>query len=239
MMSEGEVLMARIRRLYIKNIPQHIVQRGNNQLPSFFGSEDYEQYLDYLNDALERHEVLLHAYCLMPNHVHLLMTPVTSDGISRVMQDLGRRYVRFINYKYGRTGTLWEGRYHSCLVESESYLLDCYRYIELNPMRSGIVKEVHQYKWSSYPYNALAVPDINIVPHNEYLKLGAKKYRRCLAYKRLVRLNIENDLLRKIRDATQSNRVLGTGNFTYWLEKELSITLRKKKAGRPKMARMI
>jgi REP-associated tyrosine transposase len=226
--------MARIRRLFIKNISQHIVQRGNNQLPCFFGSEDYEQYLDFLNDALEKYDVFLHAYCLMPNHIHTLMTPETVGGISRVFQDLGRRYVRYINFKYGRTGTLWGGRYHSCLVESEKHLLDCYRYIELNPVRNKIVEHPQEYKWSSYLYNALGISDFNLIPHNEYLKLGLSKYKRCLAYKELFQSNMNDDFLKSIREATQSNRVLGSEKFTYWLEKELSITVRKKKVGRPK-----
>lgn len=230
--------MARIRRLFIKSIPQHIVQRGNNHMPVFFASDDYEQYLDFLNDALEKHDVLLHAYCLMPNHVHLLMTPETSDGIPRVLQDLGRRYVRFINYKYERSGTLWEGRYHSCLVESENYLLDCYRYIELNPVRNKIVGKPQEYIWSSYLYNGLGFPDVNIIPHDEYLKLGLNKEKRCVAYRKLFQINLDDELLRNIRVATQSNRVLGSIDFTCWLEKELSVSLRKKKVGRPRMEKI-
>jgi len=229
------VQMARLRRLSIAGFTQHVIQRGNNRLPCFFGSDDYEQYLEYLSDTLEKQGVMLHSYCLMPNHVHLLMTPETIDGISRVLQDLGRRYVRYINYKYRRTGTLWEGRYHSCLIENGFYILDCYRYIEMNPVRNAIVKSTQHYKWSSFNCNGLNKPDCFIVPHAEYLKFGKDLKNRCYAYKDLIDIELQTDRLRKIQEATQSNRIYGSNDFINWVERELSVKVRKKKAGRPRM----
>jgi len=226
--------MARIHRLSLAGIPQHVLQRGNNQLPSFFSSDDYEIYLDYLEDATEKHDVRVHAYCLMPNHVHLLITPNTPNGVSRVLQDLGRRYVRHINYKYDRTGTLWEGRYHSCLIGHGRYLLDCYRYIEANPVRSGIVNKPEEYKWSSYSYNALGELNAIISPHSEYLKLGQTEEWRRFAYKKSFRTEPDDIAIHEIREATQSNRVLGDNQFLRKIEAELSICITKKKPGRPK-----
>lgn len=228
--------MARLSRVSLKGFAQHIIQRGNNHLPCFFGADDYEQYLDYLSDAMDKYGVILHSYCLMPNHVHLLMTPESSDGISRALQDLGRRYVRYINFKYNRTGTLWEGRYHSCLIENNSHVMDCYRYIESNPIRSKISEGTQLYKWSSYNCNALNKTDCFVVPHAEYLKLGKDSKSRCSAYQSLMGIELEADKVKNIREATQSNRVYGSDNFIYWIENELSIKIRKKKAGRPRLS---
>lgn len=225
--------MPRLPRLSLAKIPQHIVQRGNNRLPSFFSSNDYQLYLEFLEEAAEKYEVMLHAYCLMPNHVHLLMTPETKNGISRVLQDLGRRYVRHINYRYGRTGTLWEGRYHSCLVEGEKYIIKCYQYIESNPVRSRIVQVPQDYKWSSYHYNALADVDSKLTPHAEYLKLGKTRYRRCYAYKKIFASGLDNEVIHQIRESTQSNRVFGSEQFIDAVEAELSISIHKKRPGRP------
>lgn len=226
--------MARLPRLSLSRIPQHVVQRGNNRLPVFFFSDDYYLYLEFLQEASEKYDVMVHAYCLMPNHVHLLMTPDTKNGISRVLQDLGRRYVRYVNYRHKRTGSLWEGRYHSCLVESEKYLLDCYRYIESNPVRTGITRVPQDYVWSSFHHNAVGNADNNLVPHGEYLKLGLTTQERCQTYRVLFENQLESDVVRKIREATQSNRVLGSEAFIYEIETLLSINVHKKKPGRPK-----
>ncbi len=227
--------MARLRRLSLCGITQHILQRGNNRLPCFFGSDDYEQYLEYLCDAVDKYNVMLHSYCLMPNHVHLLMTPDCSEGISRTLQDLGRRYVRYINFKYGRSGTLWEGRYHSCLVENDFHVLDCYRYIEMNPIRSNIVYEPGSYKWSSYQCTGMNQSSCYIIPHSEYIKLGKSRNERCCAYRGLMNISLDKIKLKKIREAAQSNRVYGSDEFIEWVENKLTIRVRKKKAGRPRL----
>ncbi len=142
--------MARLPRLYFPGCVQHVIQRGNNRDAFFYDEADYKVYLSFVNDAAKKYQVAIHAFVLMTNHVHLLATPSGEQGISRLMQALGRRYVQYINFTYGRTGTLWEGRYKSTLVDSDSYLLTVYRYLELNPVRAGMVTHASEYPWSSY-----------------------------------------------------------------------------------------
>lgn len=138
--------MPRKQRMYLADVPAHVIQRGNNREACFYAEQDYLFYLDCLQNACERYQVAVHAYVLMTNHVHLLMTPATQEGISRVMQSLGRRYVQYINYEYRRTGTLWESRHKASLVDAENYLLTCYRYIELNPVRANMVNHPGDYR---------------------------------------------------------------------------------------------
>ena len=142
--------MPRKQRMYLPGVPAHVVQRGNNRDACFFHEDDYRYYLAVLADELKRYRVSLHAYVLMTNHVHLLMTPTDETGISRVMQHVGRTYVLYINRTYRRTGTLWEGRHKASLVNAAEYLLSCYRDIELNPVRAGMVETPEAYPWSSY-----------------------------------------------------------------------------------------
>ena len=147
--------MARLPRLNLPNIPQHVVQRGNNRQACFFAEQDYLVYLDKLKEYSKKYQVAVHAYVLMTNHVHLLMTPTTEKGVSQLMQSLGRYYVRYVNQTYHRSGTLWEGRYKSTLVNSEQYFLLVSRYIELNPVRAAMVNHPAEYPWSSFQGNAL------------------------------------------------------------------------------------
>jgi putative transposase len=142
--------MPRPVRLNLPDIPQHITQRGNNRQACFYSNEDYRLYLDLLHEACRNHDCSLHAYVLMTNHVHLLMTPSTPEGVSMVIRDLGRDYVRTINKTYRRSGTLWEGRFKSSLVDKARYCLTCYRYIELNPVRAGMANHPADYPWSSF-----------------------------------------------------------------------------------------
>jgi putative transposase len=146
--------MPRTPRLTLPDVPQHVVQRGNNRQATFFAAEDYRLYLDCLREAAAKYGCALHAYVLMTNHVHLLITPSGRQAVARTMQSVGRRYVQYVNYVYRRSGTLWEGRYKSSLVESEGYLLLCYRYIELNPVRAGMVQRPEDYEGSSYRAHA-------------------------------------------------------------------------------------
>ena len=145
--------MPRKPRMYLPGVPCHIVQRGNNRDVCFYSEQDYQFYLECLKSACKRYRVAVHAYVLMTNHVHLLMQPEDEAGISRVMQSLGRRYVQYINHTYRRSGTLWEGRYKSSLINAEEYLLACYRYIELNPVRANMVSHPADYRWTSYRFN--------------------------------------------------------------------------------------
>lgn len=164
--------MARLPRLYFPGCAQHVIQRGNNRETCFYDEADYKAYLSFLKEAATKYQVDIHAFVLMTNHVHLLATPGDEQGISRLMQAQGRKYVQYFNFTHGRTGTLWEGRYKSTLVDSDSYLLTFYRYIELNPVRAGMVSHSSKYPWSSYQLNASGKPIQLLTPHTLYLQLG-------------------------------------------------------------------
>src|SRR5687768_4695644 len=160
--------MARRPRLRMSGVPQHVIQRGNNRQATFFAEEDYRFYLACLQEAARKHDCAIHAYVLMTNHVHLLVTPQGPDAMSLVMRDLGRRYVQYINFTYGRSGTLWEGRFKSILVDAQRYFFTCCRYIELNPVRAGMVAHPEEYRWSSHCFNALGHEDHLLSAHHEY-----------------------------------------------------------------------
>ena len=147
--------MARLPRLYLPGCAQHVIQRGNNREACFYDDADYKAYLSFLKDAANKYKIAIHAFVLMTNHVHMLITANDDRGVSRMMQALGGKYVRYFNFTHGRTGTLWKGRYTSTLVDSENYLLTVYRCIELNPVRAGMVTHASEYPWSSYRGNAL------------------------------------------------------------------------------------
>lgn len=164
--------MPRKPRFVLPGVPQHIIQRGNNREPCFYSAEHYRRYLELLKEAADRNDCCVHAYVLMTNHVHVLATPFSPHGVSHLMQDLGRKYVRAINHIYRRSGTLWEGRYKASLVDSEAYLLACMRYIELNPVRANMVVHPGEYRWSSYAANGQGQADALISPHPLYEQLG-------------------------------------------------------------------
>jgi putative transposase len=215
--------MPRLPRFVLIDHPQHVIVRGNNREPIFCVEEDYRFYLDKLKQACDKHQCEVHAYVLMTNHVHLLITPRTRQGIGKVIQMVGRYYVQHFNYKYQRTGTLWEGRYKATLIDSEQYLLTCYRYIELNPVRaSGMANHPSEYPWSSYRYNALGQADPNVTPHEEYLRLGSKPDLREKAYRELFNTHLEDKTLAEIREATNKAWVLGGGCFKKEVEQRLN-----------------
>ncbi|MGB5766265.1 MAG: transposase [Arenicellales bacterium] len=205
--------MARLPRIVVPGLPLHIIQRGNNRLPVFFVEEDYRYYLNTLTEVSLRYGCAVHAFVLMTNHVHLLMTPEADESVSRCMQALGRKYVRYINDSYGRTGTLWEGRFKSALIDSDRYFLTCYRYIELNPVRANMVAEPGDYQWSSYRSNARGHQDDLITPHEKYIELGADSKERQQTYKQLFSFYTEEDRLNIIRDATQTGAIIGNEKF--------------------------
>ncbi len=214
--------MARLPRFVIPGQPQHVIVRGNNREPIFYADEDYQYYLEKLKQACDKHQCDVHAYVLMTNHVHLLMTPRHEQGISKVLQMLGRYYVQYFNYTNSRSGTLWEGRYKASLIDSENYLLTCYRYIELNPVRAeGMVDHPSKYPWSSYRFNALGDSNPLIVPHQEYIQLGSTDADRQAAYRVLFRSRIANKTLEEIRESTNKAWVLGSGYFKEKIEKQL------------------
>jgi len=191
--------MARQPRFDLPGVAQHVIQRGNNRQPCFLQEQDYRFYLESLREVSTQTGCRVHAYVLMTNHVHLLMTPENVGGISHAMQRLGRRYVAYFNQAYRRSGTLWEGRFKACLIDSERYLLTCYRYIELNPVRAAMVDAPERYAWSSYHANACGTYDPLVDPHTEYLSLGSNPEERSETYRELFLDAISDDRLCEIR----------------------------------------
>ena len=226
--------MPRKPRFTAVGIPQHVIQRGNNREPCFFADQDYRRYLDDLGDALDKNDCVLHAYVLMTNHVHLLITPYSTHGMAHTMQDLGRKYVTYVNRSYRRSGTLWEGRYKASLVDSEAYILTCMRYIELNPVRAGMVEHPGGYKWSSYQANAHNKPDSIITPHPLYLDLDAEPQARQHAYRELFRHHLDPDTLHTIRESLNQELVLGSEAFKDKIEQTLKRQTRRGQDGRPR-----
>lgn len=214
--------MARLPRLTLPGYPQHIIQRGNNRQACFFDNQDYAVYLDKLKEATFKHGVLVHAFVLMTNHVHLLMTPVDKTGISNVMQNLGRYYVHYINSTYNRTGTLWEGRFKSTIVSDQDYLFQLYRYIELNPVRANMVQHPGDYPWSSYHHNASDKKISLLTPHPLYDSLGNDDDARKQAYRALFSNDIDKQTLKSIRDSTNKGWVLGNSRFSAQISEQLN-----------------
>ncbi|HEY9200987.1 MAG TPA: transposase [Gammaproteobacteria bacterium] len=225
--------MPRKPRFSLAGVPQHVIQRGNNREPCFYSKEDYLAYLEFMDIAAKKAECHVHAYVLMTNHVHLLLTPMKEYGVSVFMQSLGKRYVQYINSTYKRTGTLWEGRYKASLVDSQAYLLICMRYIELNPVRANMVDTAGEYRWSSYNCNAFAKINNHITPHPLYKALGITVDERCYAYRELFRNKIADRFLHEIREITNHELVLGREDFKDRIEMMLQRKTRKGVPGRP------
>ena len=213
--------MARQSRLDLPGIPQHIVQRGNNRLPCFLDDDDRQRYLTLLHEALLDTGCRLHAYVLMDNHVHLLATPPEIGEIARLMQKLGRGYVGQFNARHQRTGTLWEGRYKASLVDSESYVLHCHRYIELNPVRARMMADPVAYPWSSCASHCGLRQEAILSPHPEYTALGQTIKVRTDAYYKLLRETLSDDDLTAIRAHLQQQRALGRDNFREMVEAKI------------------
>ena len=223
--------MARLPRFVIPGQPQHVIQRGNNRDVIFVADEDYQYYLQKLDDACKKYDCSIHAYVLMTNHVHLLMTPHSENGISKVMQYIGRYYVQYFNYQYQRTGTLWEGRYKATLIDSENYLLTCSRYIELNPVRAGVVKTPAEYSWSSYHCNALGEENRLITPHTVYKALGIGDTTCHSHYYALFASYIPKATIEQIRVATNKAWVLGNDRFIAKVEQLMNRQTQPKPRG--------
>ena len=226
--------MARRPRPILPGVALHIVQRGNDRAHCFRRDGDYMLYLRHLGDLAEECGCAVHAYCLMTNHVHLLATPREAGACAALMRNLGQRYVQQFNRTYDRTGTLWEGRFRSFLVESAAYVLACYRYIELNPVRAGMVGSPTEYMWSSYRANAGLRDDPLVKPHAEYLALGGNPAARYAAYQALVAGGLVADTLEKIRQATRKGLPLGGEAFKAKVEVDLGRPIGRGKRGRPK-----
>lgn len=212
----------------------HIVQRGNNRQACFFHAADYAYYLETVFACAARYLVAIHAYVLMTNHIHLLVTPAEQGGVSRMMQLLGSTYVANINANYQRTGSLWEGRYKSSLVDSDQYCLACYRYIELNPVRAGMCRLPQNYPWSSYGVNAENNFNPGIEPHPQWRALGETDLERCTNYRLLVEEGLDQSSLEKIRYGVRKGIPIGTDHFKSQIENALKRRIGDGRRGRPR-----
>ena len=205
--------MARRMRMILPGVAVHVVQRGVNRASCFRADADHLVYLSNLRRLSEKHDCAVHAYCLMTNHVHLLLTPGAAYSCTALIRDLGQRYVPYFNQRHGRTGTLWEGRFRSCIVESARYVLACYRYIELNPVRAGMVKHPSEYPWSSYTVNNGIHADPLLSQHPVFAALASDAEKRQAAYEALFVEEIDQPLLAAIRDATNEGYPLASDAF--------------------------
>ena len=205
--------MPRLPRYVLTGHPYHVIQRGNNRCPIFVADEDYGCFKHILSEACYRYNCQIHAYVLMTNHVHFVMTPQEAVSLAKVLQSVGRRYVQYFNTTYRRTGTLWEGRYKATVIDTERYLLTCYRYTELNPVRANMVTNPSEYRWSSYAANALGKSDPLLTPHHLYQALGSSIEERQDAYRGLFQAHLDDRTLETIRQATQKGWALGNDRF--------------------------
>lgn len=228
--------MPRRARMYVPGLAYHVVQRGNNRQACFFDPASYRHYLVLWQSVAARYGTRVHAYCLMTNHVHFLVTPARADSVSNTMKVVGSRYAQHINQRFGRTGTLWEGRHRSSLVQTERYLLACYRYIELNPVRAGMVARPHDYPWSSYRFNALGEAGW-VDPHEEYLALAGDQATRCRAYRDLFGEVLREIDLRAFRQAAHYCQPVGDEKFRRSIELDYGIKLGRMHRGRPRKDR--
>jgi len=225
--------MPRKPRFFLPDVPTHVVQRGNNREPIFLDDSDYESYLEWLAMGATKYDCKVYAYVLMTNHVHLLVSSSQKEGISRLMQYIGRFYVPYFNHTYGRSGTLWEGRFKSSLVQEESYLLSCMRYIELNPVRASMIDNAKDYHWSSYMHNAYGKKNSLITHHQVYESLGKDDKERRKSYRNLFKHH-HNDDINMIRAAWQTGTPLGNDRFKDKIEKTLKQKVGYATRGRPK-----
>lgn len=225
--------MARLARLTVPGYPHHVIQRGNNRQAVFARTADHEFFLALLEEYAKQFGVAIHAYVLMSNHFHLLATPQTDQSIPQMMQALGRRYVRHFNAAQARTGTLWEGRYKSTVIDSEHYLLACMAYIDLNPVRAGMVSQPQDYAWSSHRHYAGTRMDKLITPHALYWALGNTPFAREAAYVELVRAGIAQQKQAALTQATLQGWALGDAGFVADLQKRTGRRVAKAARGRP------
>jgi putative transposase len=238
-MRQKEFAMPRKPRMYLADMPCLEIQHGNSRDACFYADQDYLSYLDCLRDACERYHVAVHAYDLIANHVHLLMTPENAEGISRVMQSVGRSYAQYLNLEYHRSATVWEGRHKASLVDAENYLLICMRYIELNPVRADMVEHPVDYRWPSFRFNGLTESSKVLSPHSVYLMLDMDISQRTCAYRSLFRRQMDDQDLHAIREAIQFSVPSGNGRFKQQLESALCRSTGYAKRGRPGRAPLI
>lgn len=226
--------MPRKPRFYLPNYPVHIVQRGHNKNNVFFENEDYKAYLDWLQEGSEWYEVPIHAYALLKNEIHILASPSDKEAASRMMQYQGRRYVPYVNAAYGKTGTIWQGRYKASLIDPDTALINSMLYIENLPVRDGLSKSAASYKWSSYKANAQGRKNPLITPHDTFKGLARGDKKRQEKYVALTKAGLSDEVVTDIQDAWQTGTPLGSDKFKAMVEKKLKIKVGHAKRGRPR-----
>ena len=230
--------MPRKRRLFIPDLPQHVVQRGVDRQPVFFSDSDCARYLNTFSEYAERRNISLHAYCLMTNHTHLLVSATEKGALSACMQELGRKFVSTTNRIRSRTGGLWEGRFYAGYLEPEGYLLRCMRYIELNPVSAKIVANAGAYRWSSFSANATGRENVMITPHPVYQKLGDTQEARAYAYRKSFDEEPEgvdrSVIDEEIRSATRQGVLIAGTTYAADVARRLNREVTAKPRGRPK-----
>ena len=225
--------MARLPRLTLPGYPHHVIQRGNNRQPIFASTADYCYFLGLMHDSAKSFDVAIHAYVLMGNHFHLLATPQTDKGLPQMMQAVGRSYVRYFNDLHGRSGTLWEGRYRSTLIQTDRYLLACMAYIDLNPVRAGLAVDAQDYPWSSHGHYIGLRADRLVTPHALFWSLGNTPFAREAAYAEMVRSGVGADLQAALTQSVLSGWALGEAKFVTDLQKQTLRRVQKIQPGRP------
>ena len=225
--------MARLPRLIVPHQPHHVIQTGNNEQTVFHDDDDCLAFLGWLRAAAKTWKVQIHAYVLMPNHLHLLVMPSDEDGLGQMMQWIGRYYVPYFNQKYSRSGTLWNGRYKTSLIDADAYFMLCSRYIESNPVRSGLVSRHEDYRWSSYCHHAGIRPDGLIIDHPKFWALGNTPFEREAAYVALFERVITSDEIASISKALLKGWPLGSEQFKAALQSKVKRRVLPAKRGRP------
>ena len=225
--------MARHGRYFLPGQPLHVIQRGNDRRSIFFAATDYLRYREWLYAASTANGCAIHAYVLMPNHVHLLVTPQDEYSLPKTMQSLGRQFVRYVNWVYGRSGTLWEGRYRAALIDPDTCFLACARYIEENPLRAKLTQHPRDYDWSSYRANALGNNDALVQAHPAYLALGADSLERQRAYEALFSGTLDEEFVASLRAATHGGWPFGGDPFKQEIAARLGRRVVPLSRGRP------
>jgi len=226
--------MARLPRYFAKGVPLHLILRGNKLEPIFGNAEDCQYFKEALLDAAQRYGLAIHAYVFMANHIHLLASPATEQSMPKTMQSVGRRYVQYLNLAYGRSGPLWEGRYRATVVDAENYLFECMRYVELNPVRAGLVLHPRDHVWSSYRANGEGKADALVSPHGLYRRLAKDETERRAVYRKLFKAPMDPQLLDEIRDCTNKGWALGSERFQSKIERLTERRAAPLPKGRPK-----
>ncbi len=225
--------MPRRARLVLPHVPLHVTQRGVNRAAIFIDDEDRHHYRRLLREACAENDIAVHAFVLMDNHVHLLLTPSRPESLAVAMRAVGQSYVQFFNYRHGRIGTLWQGRFKSCLVDSDRYALTVCRYIELNPVRAAMTALPEEYRWSSVHTHLGMARDPLITPHSTYLALGATSEERVVEYGKWLRAGMEDEEISTIRNYIAQERALGGSRFQGMVERALGVPVECRSRGRP------